>query len=184
MDSTTIKAFAICGALLLLYGVIAIVKSNNAKKYMKEQMETGRDKNRMLAFMQQVMQGKYGNYTYAVASHVKAESTGKRVIYYYFPYIVAFNETEMLIVSYIVKEGQILCRNVLPVDFDQTKMTYKSTKKGIHLNFEVGSESIPMDVDKVVKSNGAEKTDTPLGIYQEAEVDRLISLLPNYPKRG
>ena len=164
----------------VIFVIVFITGSKKIDKYMKKQKETGSDKNRMLRFMQQVMGGSYQDYTYAVAWDVKSENNAGEVTTYYLSYILAFNETEMQIISFVVNGGEILCRNVMPVDFATINMKYKVKKKSVELTFRIGNEKMPMTIDRVVISEGVPASSRPLGIYQEAEVDKLIDLLPKY----
>lgn len=77
----------------------------NEKKYMAEQRITGRDKQRMLDFMQIVMKEYYGEYTYVVGGDII--STGRYSANYY-PYIVGFNEKDLVIISYTAQNLSLI----------------------------------------------------------------------------
>ncbi len=48
------------------------------------------------------------------------------------------------------------------------------------MTINMAGEKLIINVHKVRKSTGVENSAEPLGIYQEAEVERLISYLPQY----
>lgn len=160
---------------LLLAGVFSA--HAREKRYMAEQRMTGRDKQRMLDFMQIVMKEYYGEYTYAAGGY--RISTGRYSANYY-PYIVGFNEKNLVIISYIARNGALICRNVLPIDWHCMRLKYRITGNVVKLEFILGKTKLRINVNRVVVSEGTEKFDTPLGIYQENEVDMLIRNLPRY----
>lgn len=165
---------------VLVVIVLVIIGVVSGKKYMKKQKEEGTDKRRMLDLMARVLEEKFQEFTYVVGYYTKTERYGRTTTYYYFPYIVAFNETDMIVFPFIVKEGQLYIRNHLVINWQETKMEYTANDKGIRLKLTIAGEKMPINIDKVIKSSGVEKSDRPLGIYQEAEVERLKAMLPNY----
>ena len=169
--------------MLIVFGpwavVIVGVLFTNAREreYMAEQRITGRDKRRMIDFMQIVMKEYYGEYTYVAGGY--RISTGRFLANYY-PYIVGFNDKDLVVISYIVRDGALICRNVLPVDWNCMRLKYHVHTKGVKLTFILGKTKLRINVNRVVISEGSEKFDTPLGIFQGEEVDMLIiSLLRN-----
>ena len=170
------------GVLIPLFFIIFYFKETkfDVPKYMKRQLETKEDNMRLLHFIQQIMKERYNNFLYVAAHHISTERRPGKTTYHYHPYIIAFNSCELIIISYLVKDGNILCRYIFPVDFSQMKITYKLTRQGVSLTILSGHEMLPMDVDRIVKSSGYEQSCTPLGIYQEAEVEQLICFLPGY----
>lgn len=160
---------------LLLVGVLFM--HAREREYMAEQRTTGRDKQRMLDFMQIVMKEYFGEYTYVVGGC--RISTGRYSANYY-PYIVGFNEKDLVVISYIARNGALICRNVLPIDWNCMRLKYHVHTNGVKLTFILGKTKLRINVNRVVVSEGSEKFDTPLGIFQEKEVDMLIiSLLRN-----
>ncbi len=152
----------------------------NEKKYMAEQRITGRDKQRMLDFMQIVMKEYYGEYTYVVGDDII--STGRYSANYY-PYIVGFNEKDLVIISYTAQNGALICRNVLPVDWNCMRLKYHVFSKGVKLILKLGKTKMRIKVNRVAMSDGSEKFDKPLGIFQENEVDMLIISLLRMQKK-
>lgn len=185
--------FSIIGGIcLVLYialpiGMIGlnIYGSAEEKNYMKEQRQTGRDKQRMLDFMQIVMKEYYHDYTYAVGYY---RMLAGRYLWYFYPYIVCFNERDIVVVSYVMRaDGTLICKDVLPVDWGCIRLKYRIWSEGVKLVFRLGRTKMHIHVDRIV---GAMETKpweddtgaTPLGVYQEEEVDQLIRYLPNYIK--
>jgi len=152
----------------------------NEKKYMAEQRSTGRDKQRMLDFIQIVMKEYYGEYTYVVGGDII--STGRYSANYY-PYIVGFNEKDLVIISYTAQNGALICRNVLPVDWNCMRLKYHVFYKGVKLILKLGKTKMRIKVNRVAMSDGSEKFDKPLGIFQENEVDMLIISLLRMQKK-
>lgn len=159
----------------------AIVYSMYQKrKYMKQQKETGEDKRAMQGLMAQVMTDAYGDFKYVVGYYTKTTQSGRTTTYYYFPYILAYNAEQIIIFPFIKKEGQLYIRNRLPVDWSSTKFTYITKSKGFKLEFTIAGDRMPINVDSVIASSGVEKSDRPLCVYQEQEVEELKSYLPRY----
>lgn len=75
-------------------------------KYMKRQKETKEDKIRLLHFMHQIMQDEYTNFLYVVAYYITTEQCSGRIVHDSLPYIIAFNESKLIIFSYLVREGK------------------------------------------------------------------------------
>ncbi|MDE6363279.1 MAG: hypothetical protein K2L86_03295 [Lachnospiraceae bacterium] len=155
--------------------IVGRLSMNTAeKRYMAEQRSTGRDKQRMLDFMQIVMKEYYGEYTYVAGGDII--STGRFSANYY-PYIVGFNEKDLVIISYTARNGALICRNVLPVDWGCMRLKYRVFSKGVKLIVILGKTKLRIKISRVAMSDGSEKFDTPLGIFQENEVDKLIRSL-------
>lgn len=145
--------------------------------YMGEQIRVARDKQRMLDFMQIVMKEYYNDYTYAVGNNLIMV---KEFQANYYPYIVCFNKKDIVIISYKMQNGALICRNVLPVDWSCMRLKYRVNGKGVRLRFQLGKTRMQVNVNRVVVSSGSENSDTPLGIVQIQEVDKLIQYLPHY----
>ena len=184
--------FGIIGAVIVLIVPammiwVAIYANVREKSYMKEQRQTGRDKQRMLDFMQIVMKEYYHDYIYAAGNY--SIMVG-RYRWYFYPYIVCFNERDIVVISYVMKgDGTLICRNVLPIDWGCMRLKYRIRDRGVKLIFQLGKTKMRMYVDRTVVSIGSKPEDvgtgdTPLGICQEQEVDQLIRYLPNYKKLG
>ena len=80
----------------------------------------------------------------------------------------------------MVKDKELLLRNCLSINWNEVKFSYKIGKKGLDMTINMAGEKLIINVHKVRKSTGVENSAEPLGIYQEAEVERLISYLPQY----
>lgn len=168
------------GAVVLFVVGVCLWSWMGQKKYMKQQKENGTDKRKMLDVMAQVMKERVADYTYAVGNYTKTERRGRTTTYYYYSYILAFNEKELVIFPFVVKDKQVLIRNCMAVDWNNIKFAYKIGKKGMDMTINMAGEKLMMNVWKVQESSGTEKSSEPLGIYQEAEVERLIAYLPQY----
>lgn len=191
MNSNDI-VFGIIGAVIVLILPAMMIWVNidasvREKGYMKEQRQTGRDKQRMLDFMQIVMKEYYYDYTYAVGNY---NILVGRYRCYFYPYIICFNERDIVVISYVMRgDGTLICRNVLPIDWNCMHLKYRIQNKGVKLVFWLGRTKMRMYVNRTVRAIGSRPEDvgtgdTPLGIYQEQEVNQLIKYLPNYKKLG
>lgn len=168
-------------AVIVVFIVGVVIYSSVAeKKYMNKQKETGEDKRAMLDLMSRIMEGAYADYTYMVGYFTKTTQQGRTTTYYYFPYIVAFNSTQMILFSFIKKEGTLYIRNRLPVDWASTKFGYTVKKKLTTLKFTIAGDLVTIHTNPVIASSGVEKSDRPLCVYQEQEYERLKSYLPQY----
>ena len=167
-------------ALVVFIAAIGIWEASKRKKYMKTQQETNADKRSMLDLMSKVMGEAYGNFSYLVGYYTKTTQKGNTTTYYYFPYILAFSAEELIIFPFIKKEGQLYYRNKMAVDWSATALKQKNHKKGITLTFKIVGETMPIHLDPVIDSDGTEKSDRPLGIYQEQEYQRFLGYLPGY----
>lgn len=190
MNLLGIVFFIIGGTCLVLYiaipiGMIGlnIAGSAEEKKYMKEQCQTGRDKQRMLDFMQIVMREYYHDYTYVVGNY---RMLAGRYLWYFYPYIVGFNERGIVVISYVMRtDGTLVCRDVLPIDWSCIRLKYRIQNGNVRLVFQLGKTKMQIHVNRIVGATGTkpwqdQTGDTPLGVYQEKEVDRLIRYLPDY----
>lgn len=166
--------FVIGTILLTLWGLY------KGSKYMKQQKEEGVDKKRMMEAMSRVMKEKLGEYTYAVGTYTKTERYGRTTTYYYFSYILAFNASELVIFPFVVKNKELLLRNCMTINWNEVKFSYKIGKKGLDMTINLAGEKLIINVYKVQKSSGVEESAEPLGMYQEAEVEKLASYLPQY----
>lgn len=149
-------------------------------QYMKKQKNEGTDKKKVMDVMAGVMKERAEEYTYAVGNYTKTERHGRTTTYYYYSYILAFTETDMVIFPFVVKDKELLLRNCMSVNWNEVKLAYKLGKKGLDMTFYIAGEKLIINVLKVQKSSGVEKSAEPLGIYQETEVERLASYLPRY----
>ena len=68
----------------------------------------------------------------------------------------------------------------MAINWDEVKFAYKVGKKGLDMTITLAGEKLMINVLKVQKSSGVEKSAEPIGIYQEAEVEKLASYLPQY----
>lgn len=149
-------------------------------QYMKKQKEEGTDKKKVVDAMTRVMQEKLYDYTYAVGNYTKTERYGRTTTYYYYSYILAFNSSELAIFPFVVKDKEVILRNCMTINWNEVKFSYKTGKKGLDMTITLAGENLIINVLKVQKSSGVEKSANPLGVYQEAEVEKLVSYLPQY----
>lgn len=167
-------------AILGIVAILLLVSCISQMKYMRTQKETGSDKKAMLTMMAQVMGDAYDSFTYVVGHYTKTTRHGRTTTYYYFPYILAFNQEDVVIFPFIRQEGKLYIRNRLPVDWSNTKLKYSINKTGVKLEFTIIGEKMPIYVEQTIKSGGVEKSDRPICVYQEQEVRRLEACLPRY----
>lgn len=170
--------------LIIGLTVAIVVMSGKQKKYMEDQRQNNTEKQKMLELMSRALEGEYDKYSYVVGYYTKIKQHLNVTTYYYFPYILAFSEEEMNIFPFIKEGGNLYLRNRLPVNWNATKFQYKNRKKGVTLTFKMIGETMPIHVDYVIKSSGIEKSDRPIGVYQEAEVEKLKSYLEGYRSRS
>lgn len=173
--------WGIIGIALIVVCIVAVIYSKiKQKQYMNKQRETGEDKRAMLDLMSQVMGETYPDYTYMVGYFTKTTQHGRTTTYYYFPYILAFTSAQMIVNSFIKKEGKLYVRNQLPIDWSATKFSYSDKKKSVTMKFTIAGDLLTVNTNPVIVSGGAEKSDRPLCVYQEQEFEKLKSYLPQY----
>ena len=68
----------------------------------------------------------------------------------------------------------------MTINWNEVKFSYKIGKKGLDMTINLAGEKLIINVYKVQKSSGVEESAEPLGMYQEAEVEKLASYLPQY----
>ncbi|MCM1118829.1 MAG: hypothetical protein NC543_05640 [bacterium] len=165
---------------LVLVGIVVVFLMGLHKKsvYMKQQKETGADKKKVMDAMQKQMGDQFSNYSYVVGHYTKKEGGGGSYTYYYYPYILAFSNTELIIFSFLMRDGELIIRNRIDIDWNETELNSTENSNGTKMHIYIAGEMMIIQVEKVIKSFGVEKSDTPLGIYQEQEVERFINLLP------
>lgn len=172
--------YLLMAAVLIFVVAIVIIGKINTSKYMKNQKESGADKKKVLDAMQKQMGDRFSDYTYVVGYYTKQEQRGRTVTYYYYPYILAFTNAELIIFPFLVREGELILRNRLDINWNETELNSVENSKGTKMHIYPSGELMIINVQKVIVSNGVEKSDKPLGIYQEQEVERFISLLPQF----
>ena len=168
--------------VIVVIAVLAVVIATGKKQkaYMEAQRVNNTDKQNMLQLMEQAMGESYPNFSYLVGYYTKIKQHLNSTTYYYFPYILAFSEKELLIFPFIKENGKLYLRNRLPVNWDVTKFSYKLKKNGMVLTFKMIGETMPINIDPVIKSGGVEKSDRPICVYQEREYQRMGGYLANY----
>lgn len=166
-------------ALVVIIGIVVIVMKKKAA-YMKQQKETGADRKKVMDAMQKLMGDRFPDYTYVVGFYTKTENYGRGYKYYYYPYILAFSSTELIIFPFLMRDGELIVRNRLDIDWNETELNSTENSNGTKMHLYLSGEMMIINVNKVIESNGLEKSDRPLGIYQEQEVERFISLLPQF----
>lgn len=177
---------AIAGAIMffgfveLILGKVGMIVFGFAtnKDYMRKQKADNTDKKKLLDLMAEVMGDRYKNYTYVTGFFEKTEMGGK---IWFYSYVLAFNQTDMVILSFIVEQGQVILIDRMPVDWNEATVKYHFYNDDINLEFMLGSEQITIYVRKVIKSDGAENSSKPLAVFQEKEAELLKSYLPGYP---
>ena len=163
---------------VIAVGVVMFFVKKSA--YMKQQKENGTDKKKVMDAMQKQMGNRFPDYTYVVGFYTKTENYGRGYKYYHYPYILAFSNTELIIFSFLMRDGELIVRNRLDINWDETELNSAENSKGTKMHLYLSGEMMIINVNKVIESNGIERSDKPLGIYQEQEVERFISLLPQF----
>ena len=163
-------------AIIVAFTVMGI----NQKKHLKEQQADNSEKREMLDLMSRVMQEEYGKYAYVVGYYTKIQQKLGSTTYYYFPYVLAFTESEMIVFPFIKKEGRLYVRNRLDVDWNVTKLQYRIRKNSLLLRLKIAGEDMPINLNPVIKGTGTEKSDRPLCVFQEKEYEKLVAYLPGY----
>lgn len=180
-DLALIGGLIIIGVNFLLFALPIIWMVVSQSSYMRKQKKTGADKKRVMDLMQRFMGERFFDYQYIVGYYTKKEPKFGKVILYYNPYILAFSDTEIIIFSFLVKNGEIILRNRLDINWQEIGMNYfVNSCKTAFLRFYIEEDWLYINVSRVISSSGAEKSDKPLGIYQEQETSRFIKLLPLY----
>lgn len=173
--------------LLLIVVVVAvlvtvILSGKKQKAYLEAQRANNTDKQAMLDLMARALGENYEKYTYAVGYYTKIKQKLNETIYYYFPYILAFTQEEMLIFPFIKENGNLFLRNHLAVDWKVAKFDYKLKKDGMTLTFKMVGETMPIHVDSVIKGGMNERSDRPLCVFQERECAMLKGYLEGYKR--
>ena len=181
MDPITLIVLAIAFIAIICVFSVMGVKQN---KHLKEQQANNTEKRQMLDLMAAVMEGEFANYTYVVGYYTKIQQKIGSTVYYYFPYVLAFNAEELIIFPFIKKEGKLYVRNRMDVNWNLTNFKYKLRKKGALLTFKMVGETMPICVDPVIKGTGMENTDRPLCVFQEQECARLMERLPFFAAKA
>lgn len=161
--------------------VISLIKS---KKYTKTQIETGEDKRLLLNFATTVLKSPE-NYTYAVGNNTVAKRTGPRTTtYYYFSYLLAFNQNEFHIISFRSDNHKPVFRNVITFDFAEMQLTHKRKKKSLELQLYYAGEKQDITVSDIVYGDNMDKSDTPFAVEQAREVQLLEQMVMQYEARS
>lgn len=168
--------YVVVAIIVIIAFFIYVLKKKSG--YMNQQKETGADKKKVMDAMQKQMGDRFPDYTYVVGFYTKTEGGGGRYTYYYYPYILAFTNAELIIFSFLMRDGQLIIRNRMDINWNETELNSSENSKGTKLHIYVSGEMMIINVNKVIDSSGIEKSDKPLGIYQEQEVERFISVLP------
>lgn len=180
METSEIVCMVLVGALFVAVAIGLIWSSIAEKRYMKKQKETGEDKRAMLDLMAQVMEDTYKDYTYMIGYNVDYTYEGNIKTRHLFPYILAYNASQVIVFGYVKKDGKLYIRNRLPIDWSSTKLKAIVHKKFTELVFSFAGSGICVLLKPVIVSSGDETTVVPVGVYQEQEYEMLKSYLPKY----
>lgn len=171
-------------AVIIIFGFIGLIifVFITNQNYMRKQKADNTDKKKLLDLMAEVMGNQYGNYTYVTGFYERTEYlSNRRTRTWFYSYVLAFNQTDMVILPFVVKDGQVLLRNRMAVNWNEFTLKYHLYNDDINLDFVLGGEQITMYIRKVIKSGGVEKSSKPLAVFQEQETALLKSYLPGYP---
>lgn len=145
MDSdliTTLIAVAVI-AFVVIVVVWSVIKG---RKYMKTQKEEGTDKKRLMKAIADLLDDKFGDFSYVAGKYTRSERRGNTTHYWYYSYALAFNAADILIIPFVVKDGEIRFRNLMPVNWEETSLKYRPSKKDIRVEFSIAGAAIPMFV--------------------------------------
>ncbi len=180
LQNILVAVFIIGFVLLVVVSIVLQVSQQS--KYMKEQQTSGKDKAKVRELMAEVLGQQASDFSYVLGFFERTEqiSSRKRRTWFY-SYILAFNRSDMIILPFVVKDGELILRNRMNVNWSEMRLKYHFYKDDINLDFIQGGEQINMYIRKVVKSSGEENSSRPLGMFQAEEQELLRSYLPGYP---
>ena len=107
-DIPLIGGSIIIGFFSIFFISLLIMLAASYSSYMKKQKKTGSDKKKVMDIMLLFMGKQYSNYQYVVGHYTKEENGFGETICYYYPYILAFSDTELIIFSFLVKNGKLI----------------------------------------------------------------------------
>ena len=174
-----VPTFFFVGIPILI--VIHIIKS---KRYTKNQIESGEDKRLLLNFANTLF-NEPQNYTYAVGNNTVAKRTGSRTTtFYYFSYLLAFNQNEFHIISFRSDDHKPVFRNLLTFNFAEMQLTHKKTRTALELDIYCAGQKQHITVSNIVKGDNMDKSDTPFAVEQSREVQFLEQMVIQYEMRS
>lgn len=174
----------ICGIILILGTPILIVWGSICmNRYTKKQIESGEDKRIILNFAGSLFK-QPENYTYAVGNYTKAERYGNTTTYYYYSYLLAFNQGEFHIVAFKAVDHMPVYRNIITFNFAEMQLTHRTSKKELNIDLYLAGEKQHITVPYIVKGTNNDKSDTPFALDQTGEVQFLEQMLMQYEARS
>lgn len=181
--------FEIVGILMAIFifvglPILVIYVIVKSKKYNKQQIESGEDKKILLNFAGTIFK-EPENYTYAIGNNTVIKQTGPRTTtYYYFSYILAFNQNEFHIVSFRSDNHTPVFRNIITFDFSEMQLTHKRKKKFLELQLYCAGEKQKIKVSDIVFGTNNDNSDTPFAVEQTREVQLLEQMVIQYELRS
>ena len=85
-------------------------------QHQKAQKDDNTEKKEMLDLMTMVMEEEFSKYAYVVGYFTKVQQKIGSTVYYYFPYILAFTQDELIIFPFIKKDKKLYIRNRMDVE--------------------------------------------------------------------
>lgn len=188
MDDFFTTLFGVIGAGLLIIiavgtPILIVVAYTTRSKYVKRQIETGEDKRIILNFAATLFK-QPENYTYAVGNYTKIENHYNSTTYYYYSYLLAFNQGELHVVAFKSVDHKPVYRNIVTFDFKEMQLTHKRRKKSLEIDLYYAGEKQHITVSDIVKGTNNDKSDTPFAIEQTREVQLLEQMIMQYEARS
>lgn len=165
------------------YPILAIFGTISMNRYTKRQMESGEDKQILKDFAATIFK-QPENYTFAVGNNTKTERHGNTTTYYYYSYLLAFNQEELHVISFKTADHKPVCRNIMTFNYAEMQLTHKRKKKALEINLYYAGELLHMTVPDLVKGTNNDKSDTPYAVEQAHEVQMLEQMLMQYEARS
>ncbi len=172
--------YGLAAAVIGFFIYVIVKVKMQEKQYTNEQIQSGADKRKMLDVMSEVMGNRYPEFFYVLGWYEKVEHFTNKTRTWYYSYILAFNSSEMVLFPFIVKDGKILLRNRMDIDWKDITLSYHLYREDVNLDFDLAGEKISMYIRNMIKSSGEENSSTPLAVSQKDEVERLKNYLPGY----
>ncbi|MBQ6815199.1 MAG: hypothetical protein IJP13_06650 [Lachnospiraceae bacterium] len=183
MDIGEIIGACVAAAFFLCIPVLIIIGTVKTKRYTKKQIESGEDKKIVMNFASSIFK-QPELYTFAVGNHIVTETRGRTTTYFYYSYLLAFNQQEFHIVGFKAVDHKPVYRNIITFDFANMQLTHKRGKKGLEIDLYMAGQRQHITVTDIVKGNNSDKSDTPYAIEQTREVQLLEQMLLQYEARS
>ena len=152
-------------------------------RYTKKQVASGEDKRLILNFASTIFK-QPENYTFAVGNNTVTERYGNTTTYYYYSYLLAFNQQELHVVAFKSVDHKPVYRNVITFNYNDMQLTHKRKKKDLEIDLYYAGEKQHITVSDLVKGTNNDKSDTPFAVEQTQEVQMLEQMLFQFEARS